>query len=149
MECQVGVWVYGEKGFELYYCWVLWLQVLLWVLLVMVVGEDQKFLFYYGFDFDQIQDVLDVVDEGKCLCGVSMISQQMVKNLFLWNGCSFVCKGLEVYFIVLLEIIWLKWCIFEVYMNIVEFGDGIYGVGVVSDVYFYVVLVCFGFVQVV
>jgi monofunctional biosynthetic peptidoglycan transglycosylase len=103
----------------------------------MVAGEDQKFPFHHGFDFDSIQDALDAADQGKRLRGASTISQQTAKNLFLWNGRSFVRKGLEAYFTVLLEITWPKQRILEVYMNIAELGDGIYGVGAASDAFFH------------
>ncbi|MGA0586277.1 monofunctional biosynthetic peptidoglycan transglycosylase [Dyella sp. KRB-257] len=137
MERQVGAWVHGEKGFELRHRWVPWSRVSPWVPLAMVAGEDQKFPFHHGFDFDQIQDALDAADEGRRLRGASTISQQTAKNLFLWNGRSFVRKGLEAYFTVLLEITWPKRRILEVYMNIAELGDGIYGVGAASDAYFH------------
>ncbi|HEX8777961.1 MAG TPA: transglycosylase domain-containing protein, partial [Rhodanobacter sp.] len=75
--------------------------------------------------------------EGARLRGASTISQQTAKNLFLWNGRSFVRKGLEAYFTVLLELTWPKRRILEVYMNIAELGDGIYGVGAASAIYFH------------
>ena len=104
----------------------------------MVAGEDQKFPFHHGFDFDSIQNALDAADDGKRLRGASTISQQTAKNLFLWNGRSFVRKGLEAYFTVLLEITWPKQRILEVYMNIAELGDGIYGVGAASEAFYHV-----------
>jgi monofunctional biosynthetic peptidoglycan transglycosylase len=102
----------------------------------MVAGEDQKFPFHHGFDFDSIQNAVDAADEGRRLRGASTISQQTAKNLFLWNGRSFVRKGLEAYFTVLIELTWPKQRILEMYMNIAELGDGIYGVGAASDVFF-------------
>ena len=87
---------------------------------------------------DAIQDAIDAADEGKRLRGASTITQQVAKNLFLWNGRSFVRKGLEAYFTVLLEMTWPKRRIVEVYMNIVELGNGIYGVGAASDAFFHV-----------
>jgi monofunctional biosynthetic peptidoglycan transglycosylase len=102
----------------------------------MVAGEDQKFPFHHGFDFDSIQDAMDAADEGRRLRGASTISQQTAKNLFLWNGRSFVRKGLEAYFTVLIELTWPKQRILEVYLNIAELGDGIYGVGAASDAFF-------------
>jgi monofunctional biosynthetic peptidoglycan transglycosylase len=107
-----------------------------YVPLAMVAGEDQKFPFHHGFDVDAIQDAIDAADDGKRLRGASTISQQTAKNLFLWNGRSFVRKGLEAYFTVLIELTWPKQRILEVYMNIAELGDGIYGVGAASDAYF-------------
>ncbi|WP_267222329.1 monofunctional biosynthetic peptidoglycan transglycosylase [Dyella silvae] len=138
MERQVGALLHGETGFRLQHRWVPWNQVSPYVPLAMVAGEDQKFPFHHGFDFDSIQDAMDAADEGRRLRGASTISQQTAKNLFLWNGRSFVRKGLEAYFTVLIELTWPKQRILEMYMNIAELGDGIYGVGAASDTFFHV-----------
>jgi len=138
MERQAGALLHGEQGFRLQHRWVPWNQVSPYVPLAMVAGEDQKFPFHHGFDFDSIQDAVDAADDGKRLRGASTISQQTAKNLFLWNGRSFVRKGLEAYFTVLIEMTWPKQRIIEVYMNIAELGDGIYGVGAASDAFFHV-----------
>jgi monofunctional biosynthetic peptidoglycan transglycosylase len=137
MERQVGALVHGEHGFHLRQHWVSWAGVSPYVPLAMVAGEDQKFPFHHGFDFDSIQDALDDADDGRRLRGASTISQQTAKNLFLWNGRSFVRKGLEAYFTVLIEMTWPKRRILEVYMNIAELGNGIYGVGAASEAYFH------------
>lgn len=138
MERQLGALIHGEKGFHLQHRWVPWTDVSPYVPLAMVAGEDQKFPFHHGFDFDSIQDAVDAADEGRRLRGASTISQQTAKNLFLWNGRSFIRKGLEAYFTVLIELTWPKQRILEVYMNIAELGDGIYGVGAASDAFFHV-----------
>jgi len=137
LERQLGAWVHGQRDFKLRQHWVPWNRVSTWVPLAMVAGEDQKFPFHHGFDFDSIDKAIDAADDGKRLRGASTISQQTAKNLFLWNGRSFVRKGLEAYFTVLLELTWPKQRILEVYMNIAELGDGIYGVGAASEVYFH------------
>lgn len=137
MERQLGAWIHGEKDFRLRQHWVPWTQVSAWVPLAMVAGEDQKFPYHHGFDLDSIQDALDDADDGKRLRGASTISQQTAKNLFLWNGRSFVRKGLEAYFTVLIELTWPKQRILEVYMNIAELGNGVYGVGAASEAYFH------------
>ncbi|MDE1894125.1 MAG: monofunctional biosynthetic peptidoglycan transglycosylase [Xanthomonadaceae bacterium] len=137
LERQLGAWVHGQRDFRLHQHWVPWRQVSPWVPLAMVAGEDQKFPFHHGFDFDSIDKAIDAADEGRRLRGASTISQQTAKNLFLWNGRSFVRKGLEAYFTVLLELTWPKQRILEVYMNIAELGDGIYGVGAASEAYFH------------
>ena len=137
LERQLRAWVHGEKDFHLRQHWVPWSRVSRQVPLAMVAGEDQKFPFHHGFDFDSIHDAIDAADEGKRLRGASTISQQTAKNLFLWNGRSFVRKGLEAYFTVLIELTWPKQRILEVYMNIAELGDGIYGVGAASEIYFH------------
>jgi monofunctional biosynthetic peptidoglycan transglycosylase len=137
LERQLGAWIHGEKDFQLHQHWVPWKQVSPWVPLAMVAGEDQKFPYHHGFDFDSIQDAMDAADDGKRLRGASTISQQTAKNLFLWNGRSFVRKGLEAYFTVLIELTWPKQRILEVYVNIAELGNGIYGVGAASEAYFH------------
>ncbi|OOG55567.1 monofunctional biosynthetic peptidoglycan transglycosylase [Rhodanobacter sp. C03] len=137
LERQLGAWVHREKDFQLRQHWVPWGQVTPWVPLAMVAGEDQKFPYHHGFDFDSIHNAIDAADDGRRLRGASTISQQTAKNLFLWNGRSFVRKGLEAYFTVLIELTWPKQRILEVYMNIAELGDGIYGVGAASDAYFH------------
>ncbi len=138
LERQLGAWLHGEQDFRLRQHWVPWQQVSTWVPLAMVAGEDQKFPYHHGFDLDSIQDALDAADDGRRLRGASTISQQTAKNLFLWNGRSFVRKGLEAYFTVLIELSWPKQRILEVYMNIAELGDGVYGVGAASEAYFHV-----------
>jgi monofunctional biosynthetic peptidoglycan transglycosylase len=137
LERRLGAWMHGEKNFRLQQHWVPRKQVSIWVPLAMVAGEDQKFPYHHGFDFDSIQNAIDAADDGKRLRGASTISQQTAKNLFLWNGRSFVRKGLEAYFTVLIELSWPKRRILEVYMNIAELGDGIYGVGAASEAYFH------------
>jgi len=137
LERQLDAWVHGEKDFRLRQHWVPWRQISPNVPLAMVAAEDQKFPYHHGFDLDSIQDALDAADEGRRLRGASTISQQTAKNLFLWNGRSFVRKGLEAYFTVLIELTWPKRRILEVYVNIAEFGPGVYGVGAASEAYFH------------
>jgi len=137
MERQARAWLHHEPGFHLHQHWVPWNRVSPWVPLAMVAGEDQKFPYHHGFDFDSIDKAIDAADDGKRLRGASTISQQTAKNLFLWNGRSFVRKGLEAYFTVLIELTWPKRRILEVYLNIAELGDGIYGVGAASEAYFH------------
>jgi monofunctional biosynthetic peptidoglycan transglycosylase len=137
VERQVGAWIDGEKDFRLRQHWVPWGRIAPSVPLAMVAAEDQKFPYHHGFDFDSIGQAIDAADNGARLRGASTISQQTAKNLFLWNGRSFVRKGLEAYFTVLIELTWPKRRILEVYMNVAEFGNGIYGVGAASGAYFH------------
>ncbi|MEO7067939.1 MAG: monofunctional biosynthetic peptidoglycan transglycosylase [Rhodanobacter sp.] len=137
LERQVGAWIHGEDDFHLRQHWVPLAKISPYVPLAMVAGEDQKFPFHHGFDFDSIHAAIDAADDGKRLRGASTISQQTAKNLFLWNGRSFFRKGLEAYFTVLIEWTWPKHRILEVYVNIAELGNGIYGVGAASDAYFH------------
>ncbi|UPG86556.1 monofunctional biosynthetic peptidoglycan transglycosylase [Luteibacter aegosomatis] len=137
MERRVEAFVGGEKDFDFRHRWVPWSAISPQVGIAVVAGEDQKFPFHHGFDVDAIQDAIDAADEGKRLRGASTISQQVAKNLFLWNGRSFVRKGLEAWYTVLIETFWPKRRILEVYLNIVELGDGVYGVGAASDAFFH------------
>lgn len=104
--------------------------------LAVVAAEDQRFPRHFGFDFVEIQKAVTNVLHGGRVRGASTISQQTAKNLFLWPGRNFVRKGLEAYFTLLLETLWPKHRILEVYLNIAQFGDGVYGVGAASHIYF-------------
>jgi monofunctional glycosyltransferase len=125
-----------ESGFSLHYRWTPWDQVSKQLPIALVAAEDQKFPFHHGFDLDAIQDAIEDAEDGERLRGASTISQQVAKNLFLWNGRSFVRKGLEAYFTVLIEALWPKRRILEVYLNIAEFGDGVYGAAAAGDRFF-------------
>jgi monofunctional glycosyltransferase len=96
--------------------------------IAVIASEDQQFPFHDGFDLNSIRESVRASEKGKKLRGASTISQQVAKNLFLWNGHSFVRKGIEAWMTVLIELMWPKERILEVYLNIVEFGRGIYGV---------------------
>lgn len=104
--------------------------------LAVIAAEDQRFPDHFGFDFVEIQEALEDQDEGKSLRGASTLSQQVAKNLFLWPGRSFIRKGLEVWFTVLLELLWPKQRILEVYLNIAEFGQYTFGVEAASQRFF-------------
>lgn len=94
----------------------------------VIASEDGTFLTHYGFDFSAIQKAVKNNSKGKRLKGGSTISQQTAKNIFLWQGRSYLRKGLEAYFTVLIEIFWSKERIMEVYLNSIEMGDGVYGI---------------------
>jgi len=104
--------------------------------LAVIASEDQTFPDHHGFDFRSIDKALDERERGRRVRGASTISQQVAKNLFLWPGKSWVRKGLEAYFTLLIETLWPKQRILEVYLNIAEFGKGVFGVGVASESYF-------------
>lgn len=93
----------------------------------VIASEDQKFADHWGFDVAAIQQVIEDGKAGKQMRGASTISQQLAKNLFLWSGRSWVRKGLEVYFTAAIETLVPKQRILELYLNVAEFGDGIYG----------------------
>lgn len=99
----------------------------------VVASEDNLFMSHNGFDLDQIEKAIDEAKRGKRNRGASTISQQTAKNVFLWNGGGFVRKGLETYFTVLIELLWGKERIMEIYLNSIEMGDGIYGVEAVAQ----------------
>ena len=128
---------HGEHDFTLHYHWVRWRTVAPTVPLAMVASEDQTFPSNYGFDFGEIRDAIDQAEAGDRLRGASTITQQTAKNLFLWGGRNFVRKGIEAYFTVLLELNLPKRRILEIYMNIAELGNGIYGVDAASRIYFH------------
>lgn len=100
--------------------------------LAVVASEDQRFMNHNGFDFDAISKAWDERSKGVRFRGASTISQQTAKNVFLWPGGSWFRKGLEAYFTILIELIWDKHRIMEVYLNSIEMGDGIYGADAVA-----------------
>lgn len=125
--------IHGKSAVVVRYRWVDIEKISPYVPLAMVASEDQKFPHHWGFDLEAISDAVENNLKGGRLRGASTITQQVAKNLFLWSGRSFVRKGLEAYFTVLLELLWSKKRILEVYLNIAEFGDGIYGVQVAAE----------------
>ena len=104
--------------------------------IAVVASEDQKFAHHFGFDLKSIRESIDEFADGEPLRGASTISQQVAKNMYLWPGKSFLRKGVEAYLTGLIEITWSKQRILEVYLNIAEFGPGIYGVGAASGHFF-------------
>jgi monofunctional glycosyltransferase len=106
--------------------------------LSVVASEDNLFMEHSGFDFESIEKAKEynAKKQGKKVRGASTISQQTAKNVFLWPQRSWVRKGLEVYFTVLIEFVWGKKRIMEVYLNVIETGKGIYGVEAASQSYF-------------
>lgn len=102
-----------------------------------VAAEDQTFLENHGFDFKAIQRAIRKNQKSKKLIGGSTITQQTAKNVFLYPGRSLVRKGLEAWFTVLIETFWSKKRVMEVYLNVIEMGDGIYGIEAASQAYFH------------
>ncbi len=107
--------------------WVPFEQLSPYLQLAVVCAEDQAFLEHWGFDFQAIEKAIEHNRKSRRLRGASTISQQTAKNVFLWPGRSWIRKGLEVYFTFLIETLWSKERIMTVYLNVIEFGDGIYG----------------------
>ena len=102
----------------------------------VIAAEDSRFCEHNGFDIEAIEKAMERNKQGKKLRGGSTISQQTAKNAFLWSGRTWIRKGLEAWFTVLIEFIWGKPRIMEVYLNIAEFGRGVYGVQAASIHYF-------------
>ena len=102
----------------------------------VVASEDNLFMDHAGFDFKQIEKAQDEAEKGKRVRGASTITQQTVKNAFLWHGKSYIRKGLEAYYTVLIELIWGKERIMEVYLNSIEMGENIYGAEAVAQQHF-------------
>jgi monofunctional biosynthetic peptidoglycan transglycosylase len=106
--------------------------------LAVVASEDNKFPAHWGFDFEAIDKARDFNEskQGRRIRGASTISQQTAKNVFLWPQRSWLRKGLETYFTILIEAVWGKRRIMEVYLNVIEMGNGIYGAEAASRAYF-------------
>ena len=105
--------------------------------LAVVCSEDQNFFQHSGFDFNAIEKAVEHNKNHKRKRGASTISQQTAKNVFLYDGRNWIRKGFEVYFTFLIEFFWSKERIMEVYLNVIEFGDGIYGVESASQEFFH------------
>lgn len=128
------------KGEEvrLHHHWVALDQMSPHLPVAVMASEDQRFLIHHGFDYEAIQMAAkrNARSGGKKVYGGSTISQQTAKNVFLWPQRSWLRKGLEAYFTVLIEFIWSKQRIMEVYLNSIEMGDGIYGASAVAEYHF-------------
>lgn len=107
-----------------------------YVPLAMVASEDQNFAEHFGFDLKAIEKARKNNARGRKVRGGSTISQQTAKNLFLWSGRSWIRKGVEAWYTLLIEAMWPKHRIIEVYANIAEFGDGVYGAQAAARTYF-------------
>ncbi|GAK55521.1 monofunctional biosynthetic peptidoglycan transglycosylase [Candidatus Vecturithrix granuli] len=126
----------AERQTTLAYQWVNWEAISPQIMLAVVAAEDQKFPYHRGFDFTSIAEAIEEQRAGGRVRGASTITQQVAKNLFLWNGRSYLRKGLEAYLTLLIEFLWPKRRVLEVYVNIAEFGDGIYGVSAAAERFF-------------
>ena len=107
--------------------------------LAVIASEDQNFEEHFGFDMDAIRKAQAYNDrhKGKRMKGASTISQQTAKNVFLWPSRSWIRKGFEVYFTFLIELFWSKQRIMEVYLNVIEMGNGVYGTEAAAQEYFH------------
>jgi monofunctional biosynthetic peptidoglycan transglycosylase len=124
---QGEAWRQGDWGFRVAYDWRDLEDISRYLPMAVIAAEDQNFASHSGFDLKAIEKALDHNARGKRVRGGSTISQQVAKNLFLWQGRSWLRKGLEAWYTLLIELMWPKHRILEVYVNVAEFGDGIYG----------------------
>ena len=136
-ESQVEAWLSRDRSFVLRQYWVRLDQISPNLPLAVVASEDQKFPEHWGFDVEAIEKAYSLNQHNHKIRGASTISQQVAKNLFLWSGRSYFRKGLEAYFTVLIEACWPKRRILEVYLNIAEFGHGIYGAEAAAQHFFH------------
>jgi monofunctional biosynthetic peptidoglycan transglycosylase len=123
-----------DEDTEIFHDWEPYENISKEVALAVVASEDQNFPKHWGFDFDQIYNA--VTEKRERARGASTISQQVAKNVFLWHGRSYIRKALEVYFTILIEVIWDKERILEVYLNVAEMGKMTFGVEAASLRYY-------------
>jgi monofunctional biosynthetic peptidoglycan transglycosylase len=128
LEARVEALIAGESDYRTDFEWANLEEISPHAAIAVIASEDQQFPFHAGFDFKSIREAVRASERGKRLRGASTISQQVAKNLFLWSGRSYVRKGLEAYFTVLIEAMWPKERILEMYLNVAQFGRGVYGV---------------------
>jgi monofunctional biosynthetic peptidoglycan transglycosylase len=135
VERRIGSW-FGESKYSSRYEWVSLDKIAPGMSAAVIASEDQNFLDHYGFDLAAIQRAMGHNERSSKTRGASTLTQQTAKNMFLWSSRSWLRKGVEAYFTVLLETFWGKRRILETYLNVVEFGDGIYGVEAAAQSYF-------------
>ena len=136
-EAQVAAWTSRDSTYVSRHTWVDLTHVSPNLPLAVVASEDQKFPEHWGFDVEAIEKAYELNQHSHRVHGASTISQQVAKNLFLWSGRSYFRKGLEAYFTILIESCWPKRRILEVYLNIAEFGYGIYGAEAAAQRFFH------------
>ncbi|MDM2933833.1 monofunctional biosynthetic peptidoglycan transglycosylase [Citrobacter sp. Cu233] len=138
IERQLGAWIQGNFGYVAHSDWVSMDEISPWMGLAVIAAEDQKFPDHWGFDVSAIEKALAHNERNENrIRGASTLSQQTAKNLFLWDGRSWVRKGLEAELTLGIETVWSKKRILTVYLNIAEFGDGVFGVEAASQRYFH------------
>src|ERR1700726_3537838 len=136
-EAQIAAWASRDSSYVFRYSWVDLSQISPNLPLAVVASEDQKFPEHWGFDVEAIEKAYALNQHSHKVRGASTISQQVAKNLFLWSGRSYFRKGLEAYFTLLIEGLWPKRRILEVYLNIAEFGYGTYGAEAAAQRFFH------------
>lgn len=138
MFIRLGEQISEGRELTLHHHWVPYDEISPSLSLAVMGSEDARFLEHHGFDYKAIEHaaIRNIKHPEKRKLGASTISQQTAKNVFLWPGRSWVRKGFEVYFTVLIELMWSKQRIMEVYLNSIEMGEGIYGADAVAEWHF-------------
>jgi monofunctional biosynthetic peptidoglycan transglycosylase len=136
-ESQVSAWANHDRAYVYRRSWVDLTRISPNLPLAVVASEDQKFPEHRGFDVEAIEKAYEMNQHSHRVRGASTISQQVAKNLYLWSGRSYLRKGLEAYFTVLIESCWPKRRILEIYLNIAEFGQGTYGAEAAAQRFFH------------
>ncbi|MAO10693.1 MAG: monofunctional biosynthetic peptidoglycan transglycosylase [Flavobacteriaceae bacterium] len=126
----------GDENYQTRHQWRSVDDISTYLQLAVICSEDQNFMKHNGFDYDAIEKAYEKNKAGKKLRGASTISQQTAKNVFLWPDRSWFRKGMEVYFTFLIETIWSKERIMEVYLNSIEMGNGVYGAEAAAQYWF-------------
>ncbi|CAA0104001.1 Biosynthetic peptidoglycan transglycosylase [Zhongshania aliphaticivorans] len=129
-------WQQRGSDYDIKQQWLAWRDIPHHAALAAVVSEDQNFPHHYGIDLKAIQKAIEERQRRGSLRGASTISQQVARNMYLWTGRSWFRKGLEVWFTGLIELCWPKQRILEVYLNIAEWGDGVFGLAAASQHHF-------------
>ena len=133
---MVEAWGDGDWRYRVAYDWRDFDAISPHLPVAVIASEDQRFAAHDGFDFDAIAQARADHARGERLRGASTISQQVAKNLFLWSGGGWFRKGIEAWYTLLLEALWPKQRILEVYVNVAEFGDGVYGAQAAARTWF-------------
>ena len=128
--------IFKGKESEIYYDWTSYNNISTEMALAVVASEDQRFPTHFGFDFEALENAFKNNLKGRRIKGASTISQQVAKNVFLWQDRSYIRKALEVWFTMLIEVIWGKERILEVYLNVAETGTMTFGVEAAATRYF-------------
>lgn len=126
----------GDENFKLSHQWVSMEEISPHLQLAVICAEDQRFVYHNGFDREAIEKAIESNRTGKRLRGGSSISQQTAKNVFLWPSRSWLRKGFETYFTFLIEKLWSKERILEVYLNSIEMGKGVFGAQAAAEFWF-------------
>jgi monofunctional glycosyltransferase len=136
-ETQIAAWSKHDRTYVSHHQWADLAQISPNLPLAVVASEDQKFPEHWGFDVEAIEKAYEMNRHSHRVHGASTISQQVAKNMFLWSGRSYLRKGLEAWFTILIEGFWPKRRILEIYLNIAEFGYGTYGAEAAAERFFH------------